>query len=315
MIDIPTVTLGIILALMATFCANIGVALQKKGLKEGLPELNLEGGVGNFSKSFLKYFKNKTWAIGFFMGIIGWIPYVIAQGMVGIIVVQPLQGVGLIVMVVMAFKMLDEKISIIEIIAIGMLIAAPFFIAFSGISNSQIDLILFRLPFFIFLSILFLIILTCILISKKQKEKPWSGLYKIIVAGLFFSLGGIFSNIIAQAYYNASINILSPLGWAELFFGIFWFEYFHLWLFISLYGMLIFNFIGIVYQNNGLQKGKAIVLWPIQSSINLIVPVIGGFIIFNQSVNNLLFFILALIMIFIATIILSRFQAKLEKVE
>jgi len=313
MIDLLTLILGIIIALIATFCTNIGVALQKKGLKEGLPELNLERGVGDFGKNFLKYFKNKSWAIGFFLGIIGWIPFVIAQGMVGIIVVQPLQSVGLIIMVIIASKMLDEKISVIEIISIGMLIVAPFFIAFSGISNTQINLNAFVLPFLIFLSILFLFIILFILIERKLSDKKLNGLFKVTIAALFFSIGGMFANILAQAYYDASINIISPFGWAEVLFGIFWFEYFHLWVFLSLYGLLLFNFIGIIFQNIGLQKGKAVVLWPIQCSINLIVPVMGGFLIFNQSVIMMPLFILALTMIIIATIILSRFQAGLEE--
>lgn len=312
MIDLISLILGIILAIIATSCVNIGVALQKKGLKEGLPELNIEGGVNNFGSDFLKYFKNKSWVIGFFLGIIGWIPFVIAQGLVGIIVVQPLQSVGLIIMVIIASRFLDEKISIMEKLAIGMLILAPILIAFSGISNVHIDLISFIIPFLIFLMIVFLLIFIFIIISRKQNKNHWKGLFKVTIAGLFFSLGGMFANILAQAYNNASINMISPFGWAEVIFGIFWFDYFHLWVFLSFYGLLVFNFIGIIFQNIGLQKGKAVVLWPIQSSINLIIPVIGGFIIFQQSVNNLLVFIIALVMIFIATIILSKFQASFE---
>ncbi len=312
MVDLITLASGIILAIIATTCVNIGVALQKKGLKDGLPELNIEGGVNNFGNDFLKYFKNKYWVIGFFLGIIGWIPFVIAQGLVGIIVVQPLQSVGLIIMVIVASRFLDEKISVVEIIAIAMLILAPILIAFSDISNIHIDLTSFLIPFLVFLIIIFLLIFFFIIISKKQNQDHWKGLFKVTIAGLFFSLGGMFANILAQAYNDASINIISPFGWLEILFGIFWFDYFHLWVFLSFYGLLGFNFIGIIFQNNGLQKGKAVVLWPIQTSINLIVPVIGGFIIFQQSVNNLLVFIIAIVMIFIATVILSKFQARLE---
>ena len=221
MVDLITLASGIILAIIATTCVNIGVALQKKGLKDGLPELNIEGGVNNFGNDFLKYFKNKYWVIGFFLGIIGWIPFVIAQGLVGIIVVQPLQSVGLIIMVIVASRFLDEKISVVEIIAIAMLILAPILIAFSDISNIHIDLTSFLIPFLVFLIIIFLFIFFFIIISKKQNQDHWKGLFKVTIAGLFFSLGGMFANILAQAYNDASINMISPFGWLEILFGYF----------------------------------------------------------------------------------------------
>lgn len=292
---------------------NIGVALQKKGLMDGLPELDLQGGVSAFSSSFIKYFRNKSWTIGFILGIAGWIPYVIAQGFVGIIIVQPLQNVGLIVMVICANRMLHEKITLIEIAAIALLIFSTVLIALSEISSAYINLYSFILPLLIFLLVISLIVIISILIGKKLKEKNIASLFKIIVAGLLFSLGGLFGNILAQAYVDASINMLSPFGWAEVLFGVFWFEHSHLWAFLGFYGLIAFNFIGIIYQNNGMQKGKAVVLWPIQTSINLIVPIIGGFIVFYQKILNLPLFLIGIILIFIATLLLSRTQARIKK--
>ena len=315
MVAIPIVITGILLALFATFCFNFGIVLQKKGLKEGLPELTLEEGVSGLGATFVKYFKNKWWAIGFALGIIGWIPYVIAQGMVGVIVVQPVMGVGLVILVIFANIMLNEKISYYEIIAIGMMIIAPVLIAFSGISDVQIDLVGFLLPFIIFLIILIAIISMCVMIGRKQKKPEWSGMFKIFVAGILGSLAAVFTNIFAQAYSNASINLISLFGWAEVLFGIFWFEYFHFWVFLGLYGLGFFFLISMIFQNNGMQKGKAVILWPIQNSISLIVPVIAGFVVFGQTMTNYVLFFIAILLILIATIVLSKFQAEIEAIE
>ena len=315
MVAIPIVITGIILALVATSCFNLGIVLQKKGLKEGLPELTLEEGVSGLGASFGKYFKNKFWAIGFALGIIGGIPYVIAQGMVGIVVVQPIMGVGLVVLVIFANIMLDEKISYLEIIAIGMMIIAPALIAFSGISDVQIDLYEFVLPFFIFLISLIIVIIACVMIGRKQQNAEWSSMFKIFVAGILGSLAAVFTNIFAQAYSDASINLISFFGWAEVLFGIFWFEYFHFWVFLGLYGLGFFFLTSMIFQNNGMQKGKAVILWPIQNSISLILPVIAGFVIFSQTVTNYILFFLAILLILIATIVLSKFQAEIEAIE
>ena len=314
MVDLISLILGITLALIATLFMNIGIILQKKGLKEG-PKLNLDDGMLKLFKNFLRYFKNKSWATGFILGNIGWIPYLIAQGFVGIIVVQPLQSAGLILMALIASRYLDEKISISEIIAVCMLIFAPIVIVFSGVSSIQIDLKFIIQPLLAFLAIVFAIIFIFIAISRKQKDNQWKGMLKVMTAGLFFSLGGMFANIFTQAWNDASINLISPFGWAEVMFGIAWFEFYHAWIFFSLYGFLIFDSMGIIYQNIGLQKGRAVVLWPIQSSINLIVPVMGGLLIFRQSVNNVMLFSIAIVMILVATIILSKFQADLEQLE
>ncbi len=315
MVAIPIVITGIILALITTFCFNFGIVLQKKGLKEGLPELTLEEGMSGLGGAFVKYFKNKYWALGFVLGIIGWIPYVIAQGMVGVLVVQPVMGVGLIVLVIFANIMLDEKISYKEFIAIGMMIIAPVLIAFSGISDVQIDLIGFVLPFIIFLIILIAVIIACIIIGNKQQNAEWLSMFKIFVAGILGSLAAVFTNIFAQAYSDANINLLSFFGWAEVLFGIFWFEYFHFWVFLGLYGLGFFFLTSMIYQNNGMQKGKAVILWPIQNSISLIVPVIAGFLVFGQTMTNYVLFFLAILLILIATIVLSKFQAEIEAIE
>jgi hypothetical protein len=66
----------------------------------------------------------------------------------------------------------------------------------------------------------------------------------------------------------------------------------------------------MIFQNNAMQKGKAVVLWPIQNSISLIVPVIAGFVVFNQTVGNILLFFVAVLLILIATLVLSKYQAE-----
>ena len=312
MVAFPIVITGVILALIATFCFNFGIVLQKKGLNEGLPELTLEGGVSGMGSSFLKYFKNRFWALGFALGIIGWIPYVIAQGMVGVLVVQPVMGVGLVILVIFANLMLGERISSYEVIAIGMMVIAPVLITFSGISDVQIDLVEFLIPFILFTLILIISIIICVFLGRKQKNEERSSIFKIFVAGILSSLAAIFTNIFAQAFVDASINILSLFGWAEVLFGIFWFEYYHFWVFIGLWGLGFFFLTSMIFQNNGMQKGKAVILWPIQNSLSLIIPVLAGFMVFRQTVAGLLLFLLAMLLILIATIVLSKYQAEFE---
>ncbi|MHA1763097.1 MAG: hypothetical protein ACTSYC_04960, partial [Promethearchaeota archaeon] len=77
-INLITVVVGIILALITTFCFNLAIVFQKKGLSEGMRlgyEINFEKGLKNILKSFNGLLKNKFWLFGTILGVIGWFPY------------------------------------------------------------------------------------------------------------------------------------------------------------------------------------------------------------------------------------------------
>ncbi len=312
MTDLSVSIIGICLTIVASFCFNVAIVMQKKGLKQGLPVIKFEGGVKGFLKSFLEFFKNKSWIGGFFLSILGWIPYMIAQSLVGVLIVSPIMSFGLIFLVIFASRILKEKITYSEFLAMAMLIGAPILIAFSGISANSIDLYKFVIPLLIFILLFGVVGFFCYLIAIKKKGTQWEGISLIVIASLLFSIGAIFTNIFVQAFVDAKIQIISLFGWAEVFFGIFWFEYFHSWVFIGIWIVGITNIVGLVFQQNALHKGKAVLMWPIQNGISIIIPVIAGFFVFNQSVGNPYLFFVAMVMIFIAVVILSKFQADIE---
>lgn len=310
MIDILTTTLGIIIAIISTFCFNFGMVLQKRGLKES-SEIKIEKGLGNLLKTFKEFSKNKYWLAGTLLGLIGLIPYVIAMGMVGILVVQPVSTIGLIIFVISAIRILKEKVSLFEIVSIGMLVVSPILIGLAIISDITINFTEFLLPYLLFLII---IISTCVLsffISKKKRGTRLEGFFIMIIGSLLFSLGATFTNILAQAYNDANIN---PLFFWEIIFGIFWFDYLHIWLFCGFWGMIIFNLISIVFFQTALQKIKAVVVVPIHNAIILIVPVLAGLFVFHQKFENILLFLASIVLILISIISLSKFQADIESI-
>ena len=136
------IIIGIILALVTTFCFNIAIVYQKKGLSQGKlngAEIKLGMGFKSTIKTFAKLIKNKNWAFGAVLGVVGWIPYIISIGLVGIIVTEPVMATGFIFFVIAANRIIHEKVGIIEYIAIGMLTISPILIALAGISNLEID--------------------------------------------------------------------------------------------------------------------------------------------------------------------------------
>ncbi len=312
MIDPITAAVGIILALVTTTLFNLAIVYQKKGLNIA-PEIDIEGGVSGIIKSFKNLFKNKWWLLGTILGIVGWFPYIISIGMVGVLVTEPIMATGFLVFVVAAIRILHEKISTLEYIAITMLTFSPILIAYSGISDVRFDMYEFVAPLIIFLSIALSIAIICFILSKKKRGTSIEPLYMMFTGAILFALGGTFTNILAQAIISAEIQ----LTWYVLFeivFAIFWFDYYHMMIFVGFWGMAIMNLSSVAFYQGAIQKGKAVVMYPILDSIALIIPIISGLLIFKQTFENMILFTVAVIFVVFGSLILSRFQAEIESI-
>ncbi len=318
-IDALTLSIGIILALITTFCFNLAIVLQKKGLSEGMGlgyEIKIEEGLKSILKSFRGLIKNRFWLAGTVLGMLGWFPYIISIGMVGIIVTEPVMATGFIFFVVAANRILKEKVGILEYTAIGMLTISPVLIAYAGISDPYFDLVKFTPNLIIFLIITLTVSILCIFAARKVKNENVDGLLTMFGGAVLFALGGIFTNILAQAILQAKIQV-SWFVVFEILFSIFWFlftnVYAYLWVFLGLWGMVIFNVSSIPFYQGGFQKGKVLIMYPILDSIALLLPIMAGLFVFDQTFANMAYFIVAFIFIIIGTMILSKYQVAIER--
>ncbi|MHA1669334.1 MAG: hypothetical protein ACTSV5_02020 [Promethearchaeota archaeon] len=321
LVDIITVTVGIFLAVITTICFNLAFVFQKKGLNQATlngVEIKFEGGIKEILKTFWWLVKNKYWAFGFFLGILGWFPYVISIGMIGIIVTEPVMATGFIVFVIAATVILKERVGALEYTAIALLTISPILIAFSGISDVEIDLYGFLPSFFLFLLIVIPISIISLIFAKKKKGTGAEGLFTMFGGAILFALGGVATNILAQALIQTG----EGFQWytlLELPFGIFWFifggSYVHLWVFIGFWLMTIFNISSVPFYQGGFQRGKLLIMYPILDTIALLLPITAGILVFKQTFTNYPLFFIALVFIVFATVILAKYQLALETIE
>ena len=318
-IELGTLIIGIILALITTFCFNLAIVLQKKGLSEGMGlgfEIKIEEGLKSILKSFKGLLKNRFWLAGTILGILGWFPYIISIGMVGIIVTEPIMATGFIFFVIAANRILGEKVGILEYFAIGMLTISPVLIAFAGISEPFFSLTEFIPKLTLFLIITVSTSITCLLYTRRINNENIEGLLTMFGGAILFALGGIFTNILAQAYIQANVRF-SWYFLFEIIFAIVWFlitsSYAHLWVFLGFWGMVLFNVSSIPFYQGGFQKGKVLIMYPILDSMALLLPIFAGLFIFNQTFTNPILFTVALIFVIIGTIILSKYQVAIEQ--
>ena len=312
---------GIILALITTFCFNIGIVYQKKGLKEAAVkgiEIKTGEGLINIIKTFVQLFKIRYWLIGAILGIAGWFPYIISIGLVGVLVTEPVMATGFIFLVFAAMKVLNERVGIIEYIAIGILTVSPLLIGIAGISDVELDLYEFVPALILFLAISLSLSIISLTIARKKRGKSSEGLFIMFGGAILFALGGSATNILAQALIQTG----EGFQWYTLFqlpFGIFWFifggNYIVLWVFLGFWMMAVFNLSSLPYYQGGFQKGKILIMYPILDSIALLFPIFAGIFVFKQTFANFPLFFIALLLTVFATIVLSKYQVAIEEMD
>ena len=313
MVDANTVTMGIILVLIATPMFNLGIVFQKMGLRVG-PEITFDKGFVGVLKAFKEIAKNKWWLLGAILGVVAWFPYVMSIGLVGFMVAEPINSIGIIIVVIAANRILGETVTWYEFLAITLLAVSPILIALAGISEVAIDLYEMVIPLTIFLIITFSITIGSFIYSQKKRGTKLEGFFIMLTGSFFLALGGVFTNILAQAIGQANIELTWYFG-IEIFFGIFWFDYTHLWVFIGWWGLAICNIASFAFYQSAFQKSRMAVVFPILDSIGLSIPIIAGTLVFKQTFNNYFLFFLAIVLIFIGTTTLGRFQADIETMD
>jgi len=313
MVDANTVTMGIILVLIATPMFNLGIVFQKMGLRQG-PEIAFDKGFVGVLKAFKEIAKNKWWLLGAILGVVAWFPYVMSIGLVGFMVAEPINSIGIIIVVIAANRILGETVTWYEFLAITVLAISPILITLAGISEVAIDLYEMVIPLTIFLIITFSITIGSFIYSQKKRGTKLEGFFVMLTGSFFLALGGVFTNILAQAIGQANIQLTWYFG-IEIFFGIFWFDYTHLWVFIGWWGLAICNILSFAFYQSAFQKSRMAVVFPILDSIGLSIPIIAGILVFKQTFNNYFLFFLAIVLIFIGTTTLGRFQTDIETMD
>ncbi len=292
--ELLNLILGVTLAIASTIIFNLGMIFQKKGAEE-IGEITLSN-----AKSFVNLVKSKIWLLGFILGIAGGLPYAIALQLIGVAIVQPLQGVGILVIVIFAIKWFNEKLETLEKIGAIFLIISPLIITLGNVGPVQVSI--FDLAIINPLIIFYIIFITLIAITFVLYKVLPKGTALIVAttAGLFFGIGAIsfqlgVNGLLTPLFTGATINwVLGPFGL----------------LFVMLGNLFATFYVQIAYQ-----KGHAAQVVPIINVGNLIIPIFGGVLIFGQVINNLFFFIPGVIVMFIGVSLLARVQGEIQKEE
>ncbi|MHA1650307.1 MAG: hypothetical protein ACTSYB_08940 [Candidatus Helarchaeota archaeon] len=277
--------IGVVLAIIAGLMFTYGAVLQKKAV-EAMPDIKMSD-----LETIKPLLKNRTWVTGVIIGVLGGLPYVFSQLYIGIGYTQLLIATGLILLAYMASKMLHESLGIMEYSGITLIVAGTIFLGLAQLSPVNVTLSEpnFFLNMFLFYSPLFTVSAIGLLFYKFSDK----GAAKILAAisGIIFGCGAGFSQV--------GIMGLADGNWLVFIVG-----------YLIL---LIGTVIATVIANVAFQKGKAVVVIPIQSAGNYLIPVVAGLLLFQQIFAFGIWFYPSVVLIMAGVFLLSRIQAEMEE--
>jgi hypothetical protein len=271
--------IGIVLGLIATVFFNYAPVLQKAGLSQ-MPQLETMP----FKKQLLSFVKNPSWLKGFILGNVGGIPYTIALILVGITIVQPINGFGQIILVYYGAKNLGEKLNRKAKIGIAILVIMPIFITFAAVTPPLRDVTLseFQQTIFTLIIIGVLIVIGGFIIGRKYPM-----LYSLI--GAFgFAMGASMAQAGLESIKYGGYDIFSqiPLIIENLFQ-----DRNLILMIIYLIFSLFFNIFAVYIMQVGVQKSDATRYNPIANTSNIIFAVAIGLLLFQQQIGSWPFYL------------------------
>ncbi len=279
---------GVALALIATIFFNWAPLIMKQALT-GMEEIK----ASNMLKSVKAMLTNKRWLIGMVVSVIGGVFYFLALDIAGITVVQPLLNFGFIVLVIAAKRMLGEEVDTRAKVAIGLLIAMPLFMTLSAVTEPQNitsyeNVILF--------SVVCVVLIAGFAVVSKKVAILWA-----LTCGVSLGISAIFMQWFTTQFF---ISIETTGNLIGSFFGAAFLPFS-----ISMVGNIIANF---VFMQIGLQKNAASRYNPINGTVNMIVAIIGGILLFGQGVGNWFYYSIGIGIGVAGIVLLSRYQVEMN---
>ncbi|NHJ47800.1 MAG: hypothetical protein FK733_08430 [Asgard group archaeon] len=269
--DTSALILAISLQLISASVNYIGMTIQKKAATE-MPKIGKETGLG---KSFKNMITNKAWLLGFLLNSSSTFLAAGSFALASITIMQPLYGFGLIVLVIFIHFYLKEKITRLDIVGVIFGIVGIITI---GVTAKPIPKMTYTELLDKFLGseyrgvIFFAVILSIALITyfvSDRTKKNISLVFLVISSAIWTSTQNIFNKAVATSVRHG--------GFVEAFFGEGWL---YTWTFVLLF--ILVSVIGIIMLNIAYQDGHGVIILPIWTAIQVVVPVLSGVIIFEE---------------------------------
>lgn len=263
----------LIYTLIATFLFGIGATMQKHGMSTEFPKIQLKGLLRNLPKIIKTLFTNKLWLLGFLVGPIGGAFLFQAMSEGKISVIQPLMNVGMLVTVLTGVIILKERLRAMEWMAVFILIGGAVLLSIvpADITASEMRAVM------LWSLVATVVGVGCLLSAILAFGNGLLTVEMVMatLAGFGFGLGVTLIKVLTFEAGNhfGHFNVLETGQW--------------LWILKSpyFYAMLVMEIIGLSTFQGALSHGRVALVSPITTIASIVVPVIGGVIVFSESIG------------------------------
>ena len=262
--------LAMILSAFGKILMSIASVIQKDSTNK-MPRF----GTIPILKSVKILFTTKTWVYAMFLALAGFFVWLLAFKFGAIIYIESMTAIGIITIVILSVKRLNEELHLIGTAGIVLIMVGSVILALNPVLYE--DLVISGVRLILLFSIVYSIILFLLFVSLLISKNAHKGLIYAIASGFFLGSAAITGRLMA---------LVSP--------------YFFL--------LLGFNFlvanclIQMMYQN-----GKASVNLPILTIINMTVPIIIAFWIIGEQIPPVLW--TGFLIILIGSLLLTRVES------
>ncbi|MFX1496025.1 MAG: hypothetical protein ACFFBH_00725 [Promethearchaeota archaeon] len=289
--------LGVLLAILSGLSHFTGILIEKMIINKLNPD----------AKLMRSLVRTPLWIFALFLRFgLGTIFFLMAQIFIGPAIIPGLMASGLIILAIGSVKVIGEKLTFSEILAIFMMVCAITFLGLSELSIELSEFNLLQFDFIIRMSVytLALVIAAVTFHFIQSKYGKYRGILLALLSGCMFSLANFWTGILMGVIAKIFSTIFS-LGDIILFI-------------ISAIILVIVNLLGVAKMAAALRYGDASKLVPIQNLPTQTTPSIVYFLVFlliPPTTLSVVFFIIAIILIITSSFILAKRQAELDKIK
>lgn len=257
--------LGVLLMLLSTSMVNVGAVLQKKAV-DALPPFETVP----LLDSVKAVLRAPIWLIGWAMASSAIVLNMVALGLADISVIQPLNGFGLVVLVLFSRAYLGERLDRLAVGGVALVIAGVAAVGLtlpeSRVFSGMDEILGCYTQSGALLTVLAGLGGVVALVLVARKLSP--------VAGILFSLAAAGCSVLGLTFSKGFFGSLTLVGFgATLGRGA-------PWLLLGL--LLAFSATALALQQLSFQKGRAVVVTPVFASASVVLPLFAGRFVFAE---------------------------------
>jgi drug/metabolite transporter (DMT)-like permease len=275
-----SISIAIVLTLIASTCMNVALVLQKKAATE--PGWRLE-----------RCYRSPLWCTGLAMLAGGYGLFILANSFraAPISLLQPISAFGLLVVALLAVVYLQERFGPLEWVGVLLLVTGVVLLGVSAEESSRQTAAVDLPRLLLYLSGLGTMGVVAVLLLKLSRAWLSEELLYGMLAGVLLGCG----------YLNTRVL---TLAWQEARPGPFW---------LALVLMGLGLLVGLAVLQKGFQNGRALIVTAVNLVVNQVMVVVGGILClgesFPQEGRRLSARVSGLITILAGTLILARFSS------